>query len=308
MANLPGNARFAFTVFDDTDGSTVENVEPVYRFLAEIGLRTTKSVWPLASQPSAKIGGSTLAERDYLAFVRRLQQNGFEIGLHNVRNDDALRAMVIDGFNRFEDSLQTTPRTHCNHDRNRENLYWGPNRLETLPVRFAYNLSTRFKYHRSFEGHVEDSPYFWGDICHDRITYVRNFVFDEINLLRLNPTLPYHDPKRPFVNFWFSSTEGATVNKFCELLSEPNQDRLAEEGGVCIMYTHFSAGFFQNRELNPIFKRLMLRIAKMNGWFVPVATLLDYLRQKQETSVISSAELSRMEKRWLLSKLIKGTT
>ena len=308
MAKLPGNARFAFSVFDDTDGSTIENVEPVYRFLAEIGIRTTKSVWPLANQPAAKIGGSTLADRDYLAFVRRLQQDGFEIGLHNVRNGDAPRPMVIEGFNRFEDLLQMTPRTHCNHDRNRENMYWGPNRLETVPLRLAYNLSTRFKYRRSFEGHVEDSAYFWGDICQDRIRYVRNFVFDEINLLRVNPTLPYHNPKRPFVNFWFSSAEGATVNRFCALLSEANQDRLAEDGGVCIMYTHFSAGFWQNGELNPVFRRLMLRLARLNGWFVPVTTLLDYLQQNQQTSVISSAELSRMEKRWLVSKLMKGTT
>lgn len=43
----PDGKRFAFTIFDDTDHQTLENVPPVYDFLSDLGLRTTKSVWPL---------------------------------------------------------------------------------------------------------------------------------------------------------------------------------------------------------------------------------------------------------------------
>jgi hypothetical protein len=308
VARFPGNKRFAFSVFDDTDRSTVENVEPVYQFLSDLAIRTTKSVWPLANKPSARIDGSTLQDRNYLDFVLRLQKEGFEIGLHNVRNYDATRDIVQRGLEQFHTLLGTHPVTHCNHDRNRENLYWGPSRFVTAAIRVAYNLSTRFSYRDSFEGHLENSPYFWGDICQNRISYVRNFVFDEINLDRINPTLPYYDPSRPFVNFWFSSTDGGTVESFCHRLCEANQDRLEAEGGVCIMYTHFAAGFWQNGQLHPTFERLIRRLAKMNGWFVPVATLLDHLRKSQEGSAIPKKELANMERRWFFSKLRKGTT
>ena len=42
---LPDGKRFAFTVFDDTDSATLENVRGVYALLAELGFRTTKSCW-----------------------------------------------------------------------------------------------------------------------------------------------------------------------------------------------------------------------------------------------------------------------
>ena len=44
---FPGDARFAFTILDDTDDSTLENVKPVYDCLRSHGLRTTKTVWPV---------------------------------------------------------------------------------------------------------------------------------------------------------------------------------------------------------------------------------------------------------------------
>ena len=40
----PHGKRFAFTVFDDTDSATLENVSPVYALLRDLGFRTTKSV------------------------------------------------------------------------------------------------------------------------------------------------------------------------------------------------------------------------------------------------------------------------
>jgi len=309
VTRFPNGKRFAFSVFDDTDGSTVENVLSVYRLLSDLAIKTTKSVWPLPNVTGAKTGGATLAEPKYLDFVLWLQSEGFEIGLHNVRNHDALRQIVQLGLDRFFDRIGMHPTTHCNHDSNRENLYWGSSRFRTPFIRLGYNLTAQMNHNHSFEGDIEQSPYFWGDLCRERIQYVRNFVFDEINLDRINATLPYHDCRTPFVNYWFSSTDGATVKSFCRMLSEANQDRLEAEGGVCIMYTHFSAGFGNCGELHPEFERLMRRLAKKTtGWFVPVATLLDHLRANQKTSVIANAELARMERRWFVSKLCKGTT
>lgn len=306
MAVFPNNKRFAFTVFDDTDCSTVDNTAPVYRLLSDLSIRTTKSVWPLAGICGARIGGSSLQDKPYLEFVRRLQEEGFEIGLHNVRNHDATRDLIERGFEQFRVLLGQYPRTHCNHSMNRDNLYWGARRLETPWIRLAYSAATRFSRRGCFVGHVEESPCFWGDICKERISYVRNFTFDEINLDRINPSMPYHDRRKPYVNFWFSSSEGGTVKSFCKMLREANQDRLEAEGGVCIIYAHFAKGFCEDGVLNPEFERLMRRLAKMEGWFVPVTALLDHLRKKRGNSVIPDEELALMERRWFLTKLRAG--
>src|SRR3954464_4233273 len=70
---FPDNRKFAFTILDDTDLSTIDNVGPIYQLLAELGMRTTKSVWPLASVPEGRQGGDSLQEADYLRFVLDLQ-------------------------------------------------------------------------------------------------------------------------------------------------------------------------------------------------------------------------------------------
>jgi hypothetical protein len=308
MSKFPGNKAFAFAIFDDTDWSTLENTEPVYRFLIELGVPATKSVWPLPEVWNARVRGSTLGDKEYLRFIRQLQRDGLEIALHNVRNHDAPRSLIERGFQEFEQLLGTGPRIHCNHSANRDNLYWGPNRLRNPAARFAYNFATRFSRRRQFEGHVDGSAYFWGDICKKRITYVRNFVFDEINLDRINPSIPYHDPAKPYVNYWFSSSEGDTVASFCRMLREENQDRLEAEGGVCIMYTHFGKGFYSEGCLNPEFERLMRRLATKGGWFVSVSRLLDHLRETGRGTTIPAIELRRMELRWLGEKLKRGTS
>jgi hypothetical protein len=307
VARYPGNKRFAFTIFDDTDYSTLENTLPVYRFLGQIGMRTTKSVWPLGPVPAGRVSGATLQDDRYLDFIRGLKADGFEIALHNVQNHDATRDVVQRGFEEFENLLDQRVRIHCNHSDNRDNLYWGARRIENPVFRLAYNVATRFARNGYFQGHVENSPYFWGDICKDKIGYVRNFVFDEINLDRVNPTMPYRDPTKPFVNYWFSSSEGDTVDSFCRMLREENQDRLEAEEGVCIMYTHFGKRFC-NGILHPEFERLMRRLAKMDGWFVPVSELLDHLKSSRASLVIPPTELKRMEMRWLLSKLRRGSS
>jgi hypothetical protein len=308
MGKYPSNKDFAFAIFDDTDWSTVENTEPVYRFLIDIGIPATKSVWPLPEIWNARIRGSTLADKSYLRFIRWLQQESTEIALHNVRNHDSPRELVERGFREFANLLGMSPRIHCNHSANRDNIYWGPDRLFNPWTRAAYNIATRFSRRRHFQGHVENSPYFWGDICKERITYVRNFVFDEINLDRVNPSMPYHDPGRPYVNFWFSSSEGDTVASFCKMLCEQNQDRLEAEAGVCIMYTHFGKGFYSDGRLDPEFERLMRRLQGKNGWFVPVGQLLDYLKANGRGGDIPAPELRRMELRWLGEKLRRGTS
>jgi hypothetical protein len=74
------------------------------------------------------------------------------------------------------------------------------------------------------------------------------------------------------------------------------------------MYAHFGHGFVENNRLNASFSRLMLRLSRMNGWFVPVSELLDYLGKRRGQLTISTAQRNTMERRWLLQKLFRGTS
>jgi hypothetical protein len=308
MGRFPDNRGFAFTVFDDTDFSTVENTRPVYGFISDLGIRITKSVWPLPSVPEAGIQGETLHEPNYLLFILELKQKGFEIALHNVRNSDSPRDTVRSGLEVFRERIGYYPRSHTNHAENRDNLYWGPERISMQPLRLTFRIADAARARPSSQGHITDSSYFWGDICREHLSYVRSFSFREINLERVNPTLPYHDPDRPFVNFWFTSSEGANVTSFCKTIAEAEQDRLEEEGGVCIMYSHLSQGFCADGRINPRFRALMTRLAGKNGWFVPVSTLLDHLQKGRKDSTLPRSERFSMEYRWLLEKLRNGST
>ncbi|UCF68992.1 MAG: hypothetical protein JSV80_06830 [Acidobacteriota bacterium] len=304
----PEGKDFAFSIFDDTDLATLENVGPVYALLSELGFLTTKSVWPLRGEGRPRIGGATCEDEDYLAWVRELQARGFEIGLHNVAYHTSSREQTIFGLDRFRELFGHDPYTLANHAGCRESIYWGSARLSGMQ-RLVYDVLLRGRRKGQFEGHVESSPLFWGDICRERVKYVRNFVFGQIDTLAACPPMPYHDPTRPHVRYWFASSEGPEVRSFNAMLSEANQDRLAAAGGACIMYTHFAAGFCGPEGLDRSFRELMTRLSRLNGWFVPVHRLLDHLLETRGPLQLGRRQRARLERRWLAHKLrTRGTS
>jgi hypothetical protein len=103
---------------------------------------------------------------------------------------------------------------------------------------------------------------------------------------------------RPFVKYWFSSCYGPDATSFCETISESNQEQLEAEGGICIMYTHFASGFVREGKIKPRAEYLLRRMAQRPGWFVPVSTLLDFLRAERGDASITAAEYGAMERRW----------
>jgi hypothetical protein len=301
----PEHKRFAFTIFDDTDRSTVENVGRVYAFLHDVGFRTTKSVWPLRGLQPPSIGGATCEDPTYLQWVLSLQQSGVEIGYHNATYHTSSRQQTVDGLDRFKSIFGHYPFSMANHHDCEESIFWGEYRVSAWH-RALYNLLTRNG--GRFRGHIEGDPLFWGDHCKEKIKYMRNFVFADINTLKSCPYMPYHDASRPFVQHWFASSEGSDVYSFNRCISEENQDRLENEGGACIMYTHLAYGFQANGSLQTRFVDLMERLSSKQGWFVPVSTLLDFLKQQRADQGISTAERAKLERRWLLHKLQVGTT
>lgn len=302
----PDGKEFAFTVFDDPDGQNLEVGRKVYRFLADQGFRTTKGVWPLGPTQPVEDTGATCADESYLTWLGQLQSLGFEIGFHNATCHTSLRRSTRRGLQRFRRLFGDWPRTMSNHYNNRESIYFGEYRL-TGVNRLLYNILTRYKNRRRYLGHVEGQDVFWGDLCYERISYVRNFVFTDINTLAACPYMPYRDPDRPYVNNWFASSEGNQASSFVKQISLDRQERLVKSGGACIMYTHFGHGFVENGTLNRHFRRLMARLADRNGWFVPVGKLLDYIREHRGQHVLTPAQRRKMELRWLWQKVLTGT-
>jgi hypothetical protein len=133
-------------------------------------------------------------------------------------------------------------------------------------------------------------------------------VYADINTLRMNPWMPYVDPQRPYVRNWYSASEGNKAPAFLKTLQDESQDRLEEEGGACIMYTHFGHGYVQNGKLNPEFRRTMERLAGKNGWFVAVSTLLDFLAKTKGPTTLTNGLRRKLESRWLWEKIFRGTS
>ena len=303
----PNGKKFAFTVFDDTDFAEVENVGPVYALLRDLGMRTTKSVWPIKGAETPVCGGATCEDPEYLRWLKQLQRDGFEIGYHMATYHTSVRGQTKRGLDRFAELFGGPPKTLANHSACCENIYWGDARISGAR-RLAYNALTRFRHYRRFRGHMNGDPLYWADLCRERVTYVRNFVFDDINTLAACPMMPYHDPQKPEVNYWYASSEGPEIESFVRCISEANQGRLEAEGGACIMYTHFACGFVRDGAVNRRFVDLMTRLSCLAGWFVPVGELLDYIRQQRGDHTLTDRERRQLERRWLSHKLRVGAT
>jgi hypothetical protein len=303
---FPGGARFAFTIMDDTDVATVENVEPMYRLLESLGMRTTKTVWPLRCEEGSRNFSlsETMEDPHYRDFVVDLHRRGFEMAFHCATMESSTRERTVAGLQRFRTVFGVPPRVHANHAANREGIYWGASRFDDRILRTLYRRITRLP-DDFFQGHCPGSPYWWGDLCVEQIEYVRNLTFREINVLRNNPSMPYRDPTRPYVRWWFSAADAEGVEEFNELLRPTEQQRLEEEGGVCILATHLGKGFSANGKPHPEARRLLELLAARNGWFPPVGELLDWLRARREGDRLPAREWRRMQWRWMRETLVR---
>lgn len=313
VSPYPYGKAFAFTVIDDTDQSTLETCRPVYDYLKTLGFRTTKTVWVKESQVKNDVDdyGDTTERYEYLEYIKELQQEGFEIALHNVSSEDNKREDIIDGIERFKSHFGGYPNVNVMHDENKENLYFDdyleygyiskPFNTKLLAAIYKWYIYRKKKHERwrgpkRFFGEDESSPYFWGDICKERFGYVRSYVnYPDPNTLKCNPDIPYHDEDKPYVNYWFDGSNGEDCEHFNRLLSDENTQGLVEQGGCAIVYTHFGRGFVENDDgkycLNEETRRILQAISRLDGWYVPVSELLDRLRMIRNIKVYPGDEI-----------------
>lgn len=280
----PDGKNFAFTITADPDGGKLENARIIYDFLTEAGLRTTIAVWveeptrltgvPDIARP--KYGGDSCDRYSYLKYIQDLQRRGFEIALHTVSSGNDYSEVTLNGYERFKEYFETYPKINIMHSTNLENIYWGKKVANNVLLRQFIGLLTN-KANLSYSGEVVQSKYFWGDTLKQKTKYVRLWGTSDINTLKFNPSMPYHDPQKSYVNYWFSFSDGFDVNIFNSMLSAKNIKRLIKERGASIVYLHFYS-FMNNGKLNETFKSRIKYIAQQkDGWFVPASTLLDRL-------------------------------
>jgi len=270
-------------------------------------MRTTKSIWVFADGENPTNKGMTCEEPAYREWLFNLQAQGFEIGLHNIAAGTSKRERISQGLETYRSLFGRENAVYTNHVGCLDNIYWGQYRVSSWR-RKVYNALTRGQHRHISYGHKRKSQHFWGDLCQQHVRYARNFVFNELNALNICPEMPYHDPQRPFVNFWFVSTNAGKIGSFLNRFTQKNMDRLIQQGGLCIAYVHFGRGFVRDKQVCPQVRKSLESIAAQNGWFAPVSTVLDFLRKDQtrQERTINSERLSQLETRWLLNKMLHG--
>ena len=307
-SNWPDGHRFAFTIFDDTDMTTLDNGPIVYDLLTSLGFRITKSVWPMAARADRATAGETCADPGYLEWVLRLQAQGHEIGIHNVTDGSSTRDQTIAGLDRFREMFGHDPRAGADHAGNLEALYCGSKRLSGWRSALYRAAERRLQPERPrFSGEEPTSEYFWGDVCRERITYWRGLSFNRLNLLEVTPRLPYHDPARSDVNQWFTASHAPRCADLVSLMRSDRVDQLEARQGVCIMYAHLGLDVVVDGRINPEFEAAMTSLSRRRGWFAPVSDVLDHLRAQQTTSPIGLAERASFETRWIVDRVRSRT-
>lgn len=304
---FPDGRRFAFTILDDTDDATVENVKPVYDLLQRLGMRTTKTVWPLDSPTESKghyHRGETLEDPGYRAWIVELARAGFEIAFHNASMTSSTRERTLEGLQALRELLGHSPRLHCNHGQNEENLYWGAARYASGLQHFTPLLRPFLRGPRRYAGDVEGSPYFWGDVAHETFDYVRSFAFRRVDCSEIPPGRPYLDVAKPWVRCWFNTADAPTVREFVRLLTPGRIERLRDRGGWCVLSTHLGKGFATNGRLDSQVEDILSAIAAEPGWFVPTSELLDHLVSAHPPQPLGERDRARLEYGHLVDRLL----
>ena len=105
----PNNKDFAFTIIDDTDEATVNNLIPIYNFLYKLKIFATKTVWIEPSRD--KFTGDYLKQKNYLDFILDIKKKGYEIAFHGVGSGDYQRKEILEGLEFYKENLGSYPNT-----------------------------------------------------------------------------------------------------------------------------------------------------------------------------------------------------
>lgn len=275
----PAPFRAGFCITDDTDAATLERVRAVYDLLDALGIRASKTVWAFApaepcgipALPDSIRRGITLEDTAYTDYCARLAERGFEICLHGASSGNNRRERTAAALELIERRFGPAGTFIC-HAKNAENPYWHEKVAPRGPVQWALGLASRYR----CSGEDPASPYFWGDLCLDKVRHIRLFRTRDTNTLARSPGMPYFDPGKPYVPGWFA----ATKRSFHDCTSEAALRDLVEAGGLCVLYQYMhryaDAG---GRAVDPVFRADAERLAAADAiWKETTSRIMERLR------------------------------
>lgn len=296
--DLPEGGKFAFSIIDYPDTASVASVRPIYDLLHQLGIRASRAVWSFGSSESGKpdLRGS-LEDPEHLDFALELQSKGHEICWGGASRGANRRERIVEGLDRFAEVLGHSPRVYLNASTNRESLYWGAERIDQPLLRAVSQRAapTPIGY---YQGHVNGSTFWWGDICKERIDYVLNLTFDDVNVRRVNPGLPYYDPVRPLVRWWFSAVDVESGSEFNQLLRPDRLERLVRENGCCIVSTRLTNGYLRDSQVERLTRKRLESVVNAGGWFATISTVLDHFRRNGSGGTLPQDEWDTMQRRF----------
>ena len=77
------------------------------------------------------------------------------------------------------------------------------------------------------------------------------------------------------------------------LVADSSINHLIAERGTAIIYTHFAYNFMDaTGGIKKDFESQMRKISRLNGWFVPVSTILDRFLLLRNVDVINNGDLA----------------
>jgi len=274
MVFIPENYDFAFLIIDDTDCAQLPEIAEVYDLLFKNGLRTNKTVWVYPPKDNPKNYGDSLTKLGYAAWVRKLQSQGFEIGLHNVGSGDFTREEIKSGLEKYKKILGSYPSIHVNHSYNADNIYSGEERFGRI---FSKVIRTLYPKYKGFQGGNPESIHFWGDLHKEKIKYSRNVELPTLNLNGYLNKIPFiYKNKQEYSNYWYPVTFAPNPWMWNKIVNPKSIDRLKKNRGAAIVYTHFGYYHLEYGRLDPGFESSIGYLGKQNGWYVTLSEFLDY--------------------------------
>lgn len=285
------------TVVDDTDAATHGQVKAVYDFLKKKNFPITKTVWAfeadekcgLPALPDSTLRGVTLEDAEYAHYCKDLLESGFEICLHGASAGNNKRGKQQAALDLIREEYGA-PGTFICHSKNADNLYWEENVTALQPFRYLLGLYSK----HNCSGERPDSEYFWGDLCREHVRYIRLLRTRNTNTLAANPSMPYHDPAKPFVRSWFS----ATKRSLRDCSTEKALRRLRRESGLTVLYQYMHRyADPATHELDPDLIEAVDRITEDRDIYIaPVSTMMARLESLQRVFVFF-----RNENYWMVN-------
>jgi hypothetical protein len=275
--------RWAFGFTSDTDNTSLEATRFFYDYCLEKGMYPTKTVWVHKPQRQSGVldtleidSSPTLEDVDYQEYCQSISQKGIEFCLHDVSAGNNLREEIMQGFEEFQEAFGYYPRLHICHGLNQDHPYWSLNHFSHPLMKFVGKLI--YGRRAKFSGEDPESPYYWSDICRRRIKYLRLYRALKFNVLKYNPSMPYHLYDKPDVRFWFSVSGGG--HYLLNNLDHSHLDRLSQEDGAFILYGYEGELSEINdrgerrfkRDLKEAFEKIA---ARKDCWHAGVSSILD---------------------------------